>query len=314
MKWLALLLALITPAQADVYAPPPAVVSTNAIQACPLVTGTLTNVGDAVTSACPSAASFLVWMTANGATALNGTIAATDPGSGGSRLLFKTGQFELDVSTVTMTGNPTGLIEYRAAGGGNGLRMALTAASAGSATVNILPSNQAILFLPNAPFHTADEGAVRAGRGYTISTSYQPLSANQYLSLYVSNPATNGVRLILKNRLLACDATTALRYFGLGSVTTNIPTTAVTVPNRKTGGSVSNVTAFYGVGSTRPDTATSTTAPPGGIVPALGGEPTLPERTLEPGTNYSMFIQAPGTLGTNVGCTITFVTDEESIN
>ena len=294
---------------------PGAIQSTNAIQTCGPATGTITNVGDSVSLPCLGATSYIVVFTVNGTNAaLSGTVVSTDTMTGAGRLFFKSGVNELDTNTVTMTGSTTGIIEYRTNGAGFGQKITLTAAVSGSATVTILGTYGPTTVLPNAPFHTSDEAAVRGGRAYSASTSYQSLTANQNLSLYISNPSTNNLRLIIPNRILSCDSATALSYFGLGNDTVNIPTTAVTPANRKTGGAVSATTVAYGVATTRPDTNPTTASPSGGIVPALGAEPSLPLRTLEPGTTYSMWISAPAGLGTTAHCVITFAWYEEPIN
>ena len=261
------------------------ITSTNAIQTCGPFTGTLANAGDSVTASCPGAASYIIQIVpANGG--MTGTISSTDSATGGGRLLFKTGVGQLDTNVISYSGAASAT-EYRTVGTGYGQKITLTAVASGSSTVTILGSYQTSTVFLNSPIHTADEAAVRAGRAYSVSTSYQTVAAGQNLSLYLSNPSTNNLRLILSNRILSCDSASSLSYYGLGSATLNIPGTSATPANRKTGGVASLTSAAYGVATTRPDTSPTTANPVGGILPALGGEPTLPIRTLEPGSNYS---------------------------
>ena len=289
---------------------PGSITSTNAIQTCGPFTGTLANAGDSVSAPCPGATSYIVAMT-TGPSGMTGTVTSTDPTTGGGRLLFKTGVGELDTNTVTFTSTAQTSTEYRTIGAGYGEKITLTAVTAGTSTVSILGTYGPTTVFPNSPVHTADEGALRAGRAFSASTGYQSLAAGQNLSLYISNPATNSLRLILSNRILSCDSTISLSYFGIGNATVNLPTTAATVSNRKTGGSTSATSVLYGVAATRPDTSPTTASPIGGILPALGSEPTLPLRTLEPGSSYSAWITAPAGLGTTAHCTITFAWYEE---
>ena len=284
---------------------------------CPPVTGTLTSVGDSVQSTCMGAPAYEVVLTPNGATPLTGTIQASDPVSGVNRALFKAGVGELDVSNVPMFGT-SATVSYRMVSL-NGAKVTLTAATSGSENVTIYASYAAVGTFLNNPIHTAEEGALRNGRAYTASTSVQAVGAGNNLSVVLTNPAGNNLRLILTARVLACDVATgntAPQYYGISNPTVNLPSNTATITNRRTGGVASASTVTYGVSTARPDTSPTTAQPVGGIVPTGGITFEIPGmRTVEPGTSFANWIGGKSTgLGAAMNCSLNLQWYEETIN
>ena len=304
---------------------PGATFLTNGVQTCTPATGTIGALGQGVTLSCPGASSYNVIVTPNASAPLIGTLSSSDPLSGAGRLIFKAGVGELDVNTVPMLGS-TGTVEYRMTGSADpgGLSLAASAYTSGSATVTIYASyNPEILFL-GAPVHLADEAAVRAGRAYSTSTSLQALGNATYENLVLANPAGNNVRAIITLRETSCDIATgvvATHWYSVSNPTTNLPTTAAAITNRRTGGTTSTLSATYNAGvATFPDTSPSTPlasriagpVPTGGIV----GGPGTTMRTLEPGNSTVLTIvgQATGIGGATPNCAITVAWYEEALN
>lgn len=292
-------------------------------QTCGPVTGTLTSVGDSVSLPCPGASGYVIQFTANGsAAALSGTISSTDSTTGGGRLLFKTGVAELDVPTVTMTGSSTGLVEYRSTGAGYGQKITLTAVTSGSATVTIIGNSAPATILPNAPFHTSDEAAMRAGRAFTASTGFQSTAVGSYLVQTLTNPAGSGVRDVIPpyDRIIGCNnPSSALlpNFASAVNVTSGAPTTALTVSKRGSQtGAAAQSTSTGGVQTALPATTPANANPTG--MPTFGGYAVPQERTLEPGNTYTIWIQGvaipTGLASTTPSCASIISWTEEAIN
>lgn len=308
----------VTPAGGSIF-------STNGIETCGPQTGVLGAAGASVTLNCPGAASYVIQLSpTSGQSALIGTITSTDPTTGGSRLLFKTGVGPLDISSVAMTGAQSAL-EYRTVGGVGGQTVTLTGYTSGSATVTITGSFNPQLIFTNNSSHSSDEAALRSARAWSISTGLQTVTAGQYMSVLLSNPSTSQYRSIIDERKVSCTSPTnalAPSWYSLRNPTTNLPTTALTVGNRKTGSAYpGSLTALinYSV-TTFPDTAT--TAPLAGAGARTGGSvfdggPGTVMTTLEPGQSIALTILSAGTglTGTsNPGCAITVTGYDEAIN
>jgi hypothetical protein len=279
---------------------------------CGPQTGTLAGPNDAVSLTCMGFPSYEVLITPNASAPLVGTIQAYDPVSGSNRALFKAGVGELDVSTAPMTGT-TGAVLYRLVSF-NGGAIKLAGYTSGSATVTIWGSSATSGTFQNNPVHTTEEGALRNGRAFTASSSVAAVPAGQNLSFVLSNPSSNSLRLIVGTRVVSCDgaAGTAIpKYYGVSNPTVNLPATAATVTNRRTGGAVSASTAVYGVAATRPDTNPTTATPAGGVVPTGGFSYQLPGlTTIEPGTSRGTWIA--NTTGATINCSWLYQWIEET--
>ncbi len=291
-------------------------------QTCGPVSGTLASLGASLSLNCLGASNYLITMaTPAGNTALVGTFSSSDTVTGGARRLWKTGVGALAVSSDSLAGNQ-GSLEYRTVGGGYGQTVKLTAYTSGATLVTIVAVQQPTTVFVNGSVQNSDEDAVRAGRGFTASTGTQSVVAGQYLNLYIANPPGNTSRVIYTLRNVSCDNPSgqiAPKWYGLPNPTTGLPTTAVAVLNRKTGGAASAVTAFVSNGTTLPDTTTTTpmASRTGGMIPTGGmaGGPGSVVRTLEPGQSTVLTILGTASgVAANPYCTIDYFWYEEATN
>ncbi len=292
------------------------------IVVCPTVTGTLSALGNSVTTTCIAANYSVTVTTPSGGTALSGTFTSTDPATSSPHRLWKNGVGDLGTSTEVVTGSQ-GQLDYRTVGdtvGGETIK--LTAYAGGSAVVSITGfSNPGLVFVGSA-VHTSDEEAVRAGKGFTVSTGSQSVTVGQYLNLYIANPSANSARVMYTLRNVSCDnpsGQVAAKWYGLPNPTVGLPTTALVIGNRKTGGATSAVTAFLSNGTTLPDTSPTTpmASRSGGLIPTGGmaGGPGSVVRTLEPGQSTVLTVLSTANgLGTAPVCTIDYYWYEEATN
>lgn len=300
--------------------PPGTIQSTNAIQTCGPVTATLANAGDFISLPCPGAASFTITVVPS-ASGMTGTLVSTDSTTGGGRLLFKTGVGELDVNTVSFTGATT-QTEYRSVGTGYGQRVTLSAVSSGMATVTILASLGPSTVFPNAPVHTTDEAAQRAGRAFTSSTGFQPVAVNSYLVQALTNPPNSGVRFVIPSdfRVIGCNNPSSALLPNFGSArnpTSGVPTTALNITKRgSASGAASVATSTGGVQTAVPATTPANPNPVG--LPVFGGYPVPQGTTLEPGNTYTIWVQGvaiPSGLSTSTpSCAAIISWSEEALN
>lgn len=327
----ALLLAAI-PARADYFPGPlqvvPAngVLPTNVIQTCGPVTAVLNSANSApVSLACPGASGYIITVvTTPGQPAFVGTLNSTDNVTGGNRLLFKTGVGELDVSSVILTGTQ-GNLEFRTVGApSGGQAISVGSYTSGSATVTIWGAYTPTVVFPNGAMHTSEEAALRNGKAFSAGTGNQTVAVGNYESILLSNPSTSGIRAIITQRQMTCDNPTGVvpaKWYSIPNPTTNLPTTAAPMSNRKTGGANSVLTITYNASATNyPDTATATPLANrvAGMVPTGGtvGGPGQVMRTLEPGQSFAMTIQSVSNGGLTAApiCGMTMVWYEESTN
>ena len=251
-----------------------------------------------------------------------GTLSSVDSTSGAGRVLYKAGYVGLGVSSLPFTGTGGTTYEYRTVGGGYGQSLTLTAYTSGSATVTIVGTFPSSIAFTNGSVSTDEGVAVRQGRGFSATTGNQSVTSGQYESLLLTNPTSSTMRLMLVARQAYCDnptGTTAPKWYSLSDPTTNLPATAASAVNRKTGGGASVATVAYTASATTyPDTATSTplasrvagTVPTGGLI----GGPGEIMRTVEPGHSYSLTILGVANgLGTTPVCGMNFAWFEEPL-
>ena len=172
------------------------------------VTGTLAKAGDSVVCSAPGACDYLIQI--SGAS-LVGTFATSDPTTGGSRRLYKTGVGPLEISSETLDGTQPASLEYRCKGGGDGLRVLLTNFVSGSATVKIWASYVPNMIFQNGPAHTTKEAAVRGGRGFKHSFA-AAVAAGNVLNYILSNPAGSGRNLFLDFRRFQQTSANVLQF------------------------------------------------------------------------------------------------------
>lgn len=173
--------------------------------------------------------------------------------------------------------------------------------------------------------YTRDETALRAGNAWSVSTGLQSTTAGTYLELFISNASSSTYRHIINIRTLGCDnptGTVAAKWTTINNPTVNLPTTALTVGNRKTGaGNTIAMSAYIGTNvaaASLIDTSPSTPAATriGGMVPTGGveGGPGEVMRTLEPGQSTAIAILSVSNgLTTTPVCSITVAGNQESM-
>jgi hypothetical protein len=190
--------------------------------------------------------------------------------------------------TVGISGTPTVLV-------GNTVPVTASALPlpAGAATD---ASTVAVSTNLNAGLLTREEAKVWNGFGFTVSTAVVAVSAGNYLSVELANPAGSGVSYVMTSRVLSSNVVggaAPLEYIRYAPTATFPATTAtsVTINNRLTGGPASTGTFRYTMGASLP----TGTASSSGFIPTGGQEKRIKDVIiLAPGTKLIYAVGGAG--------------------
>ena len=203
---------------------------------------------------CPGAAGYIVTVSqVSGQPVFVGSLTSSGDGnSWRSRRFFRTGVGELDTSTEVLDGTQSSL-EYRLSAG-DSAAIVVSKYTSGQVQVTISGSlNTGMVFL-NGPVHTADEAAIRAGRGFRLATQLTAVTANQNFNFALLNPAGSG-RNVFVQGLWVCQTSASVlqlsQRVGVNTQTSAVtPTTITPVNRRPDSATTSVVTAAAGASTT----------------------------------------------------------------
>lgn len=166
----------------------------------------------------------------------------------------------------------------------------------------------------NGPVHTAEEEAVRTGRGFLASTGFVSVPAGSYLNFVLSNPSGSGKNVFVTLRKFVQSTAGILTYQGRSNPTAISGGTAVTPSQRRNDLSTASVASFTYQSATQ--NISTGTAGPTGMIPASGIDEAITSlRVISPGTSMGYSIGgAGGGLAAQAGIAVDIVWFEESIN
>ena len=207
------------------------------------------------------------------------------------RLVFKSGVGSLGTNWIVGSGAISS--EYRILTGGKRLNISALAGYSGSITVRVTATQTASIVFVNGPVHTAEEEAVRTGRGFLVSTGNISVAANNYLNFALVNPAGSGRNIFVTLRKFTQSTGNVLTYQSRTNPSAISGGTSVTPTQRRNDVSTASVATFSYQAST---SAISTgTAGASGMIPLSGVDESITTlRMLAPGTSLGYSIGGAG--------------------
>lgn len=279
-----------------------------------LDTVTIDGAGQVKTFSCLGTASAVISFSGNFTGKIRVDGSTSENGSNGGRALFKTGVGSVGDNVIEGAGQVDR--EYRIVTGGERIILTVVEWSSGSCDVEFLANREASVVFVAGPVHTADEHAVRSGRGFISSSGVLPVTTGNVVVVTLQNPSDSGVNLFIERRSFTNNIAptgTNLEFIGYANPT-YVPTSSGVGVNRNAGDAASAAEFKYEVRAIAGLTI-------GGIT---GVGTVLPNGTpydldfifiLEPGKGLGILVEGEGNnIGNAARISLGFMWHEEIVN